>query len=159
MKRSLEAFFSDLVAGPAKPLIRWRARQDFDLVTSAFGGRGASQQGHASLHSEITANLLIGFRSNFSIFSECALTNNANHLDFDSAIPRFESSRRAAENIVHEAIICPRCSSLRCSFRNSIPDAFVTRVMQCACGFRAAATARSIGCWGCRRKRRCGAPG
>ena len=40
-----EAFFSDLVAGPAKPLIRWRARQDFDLVTSAFGGRGASQQG------------------------------------------------------------------------------------------------------------------
>ena len=45
MKRSLEAFFSDLVAGPAKPLIRWRARQDFDLVTSAFGGRGASQQG------------------------------------------------------------------------------------------------------------------
>ena len=45
MKRSLEAFFSNLVAGPAKPLIRWRARQDFDLVTSAFGGRGASQQG------------------------------------------------------------------------------------------------------------------
>ena len=93
MKRSPEAFFSDLVAGPAKPLIRWRARQDFDLVTSAFGGWGASQQGHASLHSEITANLLIGFRSNFSIFSECALTNNANHLDFDSAIPRFESWR------------------------------------------------------------------
>src|SRR4029077_15953658 len=26
-------------------------------------------------------------------------------------------------------------------------DAFVTRVMQCACGFRVAATARSIGCW------------
>ena len=50
MKRSLEAFFSDLVAGPAKPLIRWRARQDFDLVTSAFGGRGASQQGATRLY-------------------------------------------------------------------------------------------------------------
>jgi len=43
--------------------------------------------------SEMTANLLIGLRSNFRIFSECALINNVNHLDFDSAIPRFESWR------------------------------------------------------------------
>src|SRR3954454_2363819 len=47
----------------------------------------------ASLDSEISADLLIGLRSHFSIFSECALTNSANHLDFDSAIPRFEAWR------------------------------------------------------------------
>jgi hypothetical protein len=57
---------------------------------------------------------LIGLRSDLRTFSEYALTNKANRLDFDSAILRFASSRRAAENIVHEAIICPRCSSLRC---------------------------------------------
>jgi len=44
-------------------------------------------------HSEMSANLLIGRRSNFSDFSERALINNGNHLDFDSAIPRFESWR------------------------------------------------------------------
>src|SRR6516162_7447254 len=36
-------------------------------------------------------NLLNGLRSNFRDFSECVLTNNANHVDFDSSIPRFES--------------------------------------------------------------------
>ena len=45
----------------------------------------------ASRHSEMTANLLIGLGVNFRNFSECPLINHANHLDFDSAIPRFES--------------------------------------------------------------------
>jgi len=44
-------------------------------------------------HSEMPANLLIVWRSNFHDFSECALINKENHLDFDSAIPRFESWR------------------------------------------------------------------
>jgi hypothetical protein len=39
------------------------------------------------------ANLLIVWGSNFRDFSECALINKQNHLDFDSAIPRFESWR------------------------------------------------------------------
>jgi hypothetical protein len=63
-------------------------------VTSAFGGQEAASQrdaGCASQHSEMPANLLIGSRSNSRIFSECVLTNNANHLDFDSAIPKSPS--------------------------------------------------------------------
>jgi hypothetical protein len=44
-----------------------------------------------SRRSEIPASLLNGLRSNFRTFSECALIDNANYLDFDSAIPRFES--------------------------------------------------------------------
>jgi hypothetical protein len=40
----------------------------------------------------MTANLLVGLGPNFCEFSECLLINNANHLDFDSAIRRFESS-------------------------------------------------------------------
>ena len=32
------------------------------------------------------ANLLVGLRPNFRDFSDCSLINNANHLDFDSAI-------------------------------------------------------------------------
>jgi hypothetical protein len=36
---------------------------------------------------------LNGLGSNFGDFSERALINNAIHLDFDSAIPRFESWR------------------------------------------------------------------
>jgi len=36
------------------------------------------------------ANLLIEQRPNFHDFSEYALINNANYVDFDSAIPRFE---------------------------------------------------------------------
>jgi hypothetical protein len=44
-------------------------------------------------HSEISANLLNGLRPNFLDFSERALIVNANQLDFDSAIRRFESSR------------------------------------------------------------------
>src|SRR3954452_9501055 len=44
-------------------------------------------------HSEIAPNLLSGLRLNFRHFSECALIDNANRLDFDSAIPRFESWR------------------------------------------------------------------
>jgi hypothetical protein len=39
------------------------------------------------------ANLLIGLRSDFRIFSERALIHKMNHVDFDSAIPRFESWR------------------------------------------------------------------
>jgi hypothetical protein len=39
------------------------------------------------------ANLLIGLRSDFPIFSERALKYKMNHVDFDSAIPRFESWR------------------------------------------------------------------
>src|SRR6266508_4930009 len=67
----------------------------FELTTSAFGGRGRHQSDgvNASRHSEISANLLNGLRSNFRDFSERALIDNANHLDFDSAIPRFESWR------------------------------------------------------------------
>src|SRR5215469_10311629 len=42
-------------------------------------------------HSEISANLLSGLMSNFPDFSERALTDNGNQLDFDSSIPRFES--------------------------------------------------------------------
>jgi hypothetical protein len=42
----------------------------------------------ASRHSEMSVNLLIGWRSNFRDFSERVLMNNANHLDFDSAIPK-----------------------------------------------------------------------
>jgi hypothetical protein len=41
----------------------------------------------------MSANLLIVWMSNFRDFSECALINRENHLDFDSAIPRFESWR------------------------------------------------------------------
>jgi hypothetical protein len=44
-------------------------------------------------HSEISANLLYPLRSNRRDFSECALMDNANQVDFDSAIRRFESSR------------------------------------------------------------------
>src|SRR6266508_6188685 len=67
----------------------------FELVTSAFGGQGTRHRDceDASPHSEMSDNLLIGLRSNFRDFSERALINNANHLDFDSAIPRFESWR------------------------------------------------------------------
>src|SRR5262245_60996209 len=117
----------------------------FELVTSAFGGQ-RSITGNASGHSEIFANLLNGLRSNFLDFSERALIVNANQLDFDSAIPRFESWR--AES--------PRTSCVKPLFARAVRppvvhseililDAFVTRVMQCACGFRVAAT-RSIGC-------------
>ena len=41
----------------------------------------------------MSAKLLNGLRSNSRDFSERALINKANHLDFDSAIPRFESWR------------------------------------------------------------------
>jgi hypothetical protein len=44
-------------------------------------------------HSESTANLLVDKRSNFAIFSECALISKGKYSDFDSAIPRFESWR------------------------------------------------------------------
>jgi hypothetical protein len=46
---------------------------------------------NASRYSEMSANLLIELRSNFRIFSECALINKVNHLDFDSAIPKSPS--------------------------------------------------------------------
>jgi hypothetical protein len=39
----------------------------------------------------MSANLLNGLKSNFCDFSERALINNANHLDFDSAIPKSPS--------------------------------------------------------------------
>jgi hypothetical protein len=44
---------------------------------------------------EIPANLLNGLRSNFRTFLGCTLIDSANYLDFDSAIRRFESSRRS----------------------------------------------------------------
>jgi hypothetical protein len=50
-------------------------------------------RGHRSRHSEISANLLYPLRSNRRDFSECALMDDANQVDFDSAIRRFESSR------------------------------------------------------------------
>jgi hypothetical protein len=60
-----------------------------------LGSAGAprTEWPNASRYSEMSANLLIELRSNFCIFSEYALKNKANHLDFDSAIPRFESWR------------------------------------------------------------------
>jgi hypothetical protein len=48
-------------------------------------GRITETARSASRHSEMSANLLNGWTSNFRTFSECALINNANHLDFDSA--------------------------------------------------------------------------
>ena len=44
-------------------------------------------------HSKISANLLNGLRSNSRSFSEGSLISKEKHLDFDSAIPRFESWR------------------------------------------------------------------
>jgi len=44
-------------------------------------------------HSEIDANLLNRQSWYFRDFSECGLIDHSNHLDFDSAIPRFESWR------------------------------------------------------------------
>ena len=44
-------------------------------------------------YSEMSANLFYSLRSNRRDFSECTLMDNANQVDFDSAIPRFESSR------------------------------------------------------------------
>src|SRR5712691_10262490 len=41
----------------------------------------------------MSANLLNGLGANRRDFSERVLINRANHLDFDSAIPRFESWR------------------------------------------------------------------
>ena len=48
--------------------------------------------------SEITANPLIGQKANFDDFFGARLINNANSLDFDSAIPRFESWRPSHVN-------------------------------------------------------------
>ncbi len=56
-----------------------------------------------SVHSEMSANLLIRRRSNFRDFSERALINNADHLDFDSAIPRFESWRPSQSTLSDKA--------------------------------------------------------
>src|SRR6266508_6188880 len=106
----------------------------FEPVTSAFGGQGTRHRDceDASPHSEMSDNLLIGLRSNFRNFSECALINNANHLDFDSAIPRFESWRPSHINALRRrrylaALLGPFSSfrnSFRSSFRNSVPCAF-----------------------------------
>ena len=55
-----------------------------------------------SRHSEIPANLLNGLKSNLSNFSERSLTNNASHVDFDSAIPNsnpLRSSQRKASRV------------------------------------------------------------
>src|SRR5713226_9051993 len=49
-------------------------------------------------HTEILANLLNRLRSNFLNFSERALKHQVNDLDFDSAIPRFESWRPSQES-------------------------------------------------------------
>jgi hypothetical protein len=46
-----------------------------------------------SLNSERRANLLIDMSSNYRRFSERGLKSFINHLDFDSAIPWFESRR------------------------------------------------------------------
>ena len=47
----------------------------------------------SSRDSKMSANLLYSWKSNRRDFSECLLMDNANQLDFDSAIRRFESSR------------------------------------------------------------------
>jgi hypothetical protein len=39
------------------------------------------------------ANLLIEWRSNSRDFSECALINNANYVDFDSVVPNIVQAR------------------------------------------------------------------
>jgi hypothetical protein len=44
-------------------------------------------------HSEIDPNLLMQEHWYFGDYSECALIDHPNYLDFDSAIPRFESWR------------------------------------------------------------------
>jgi hypothetical protein len=44
-------------------------------------------------HSEMPANLLIEWRSNSRDFSECALINNANYVDFDSVVPNIVRAR------------------------------------------------------------------
>ena len=82
----------------------------------AFGGQGASR------HSEISANLLIGLRSNFRIFSECALIKHANHLDFDSAIPRFESRRPSQIKILKKKCYLAALPGQFLPFRNSLED-------------------------------------
>jgi hypothetical protein len=46
-----------------------------------------------NFHSESIANLLIDLGPNFRIYSEQALISQKNWLDFDSAIPWFESRR------------------------------------------------------------------
>ena len=57
------------------------------------GAPPTEMRGHRSRHSEISANLLYPLRSHRRDFSECVLIDNANYLDFDSSIRRFESSR------------------------------------------------------------------
>jgi hypothetical protein len=44
-----------------------------------------------------TANVLNGLRSNLSNFSERSLTNNASHVDFDSAIPNSRNPLRPSQ--------------------------------------------------------------
>src|SRR6266478_2704961 len=44
-------------------------------------------------HVELLGGRFLHIRKQRRTFSECALMDNANYLDFDSAIPRFESWR------------------------------------------------------------------
>jgi len=55
----------------------------------------------------MSANLLNGLKSNFCDFSERALINNANQLDFDSAIPNLAHiAVLPAKSILDEVVIC-----------------------------------------------------
>ena len=83
---------SGSLESPAKSLKSWRARDDSNIrpLPSEGRGRAPREAPRVFLPSEISANLLYGLRPNFRDFSEYALINNANYLDFDSAILQVE---------------------------------------------------------------------
>src|SRR5262249_10334220 len=87
-----------------------------DLCLRRAGARNSESARRASRHSEMCVNLLNGLRSNFRDFSECVLTNNANHVDFDSAIRRFESSRPSQQNSLSSSYLVALLFSAAAAF-------------------------------------------
>src|SRR5262249_34401878 len=73
-------------AGERDGIRRKSAREGGDPRTARCAAVGSAQH-------EISDHPLCPLRSNCRDFSECALMDNANRVDFDSAIRRFESSR------------------------------------------------------------------
>jgi hypothetical protein len=95
------------------PLSTWKVVQP----NSAFGGQGEPRS--RARHSEIFANLLYELTSNFREFSERALINIANHLDFDSATRRFHTVQ-SPHSTPMRASTAEACSSARRRFLSQI---------------------------------------
>jgi len=69
----------------------WRTGAGSPGTRRGQGAPRTDMRRHRSQHSEISANLLYALTSNRRDFSECALMDNANQVDFDSAIPKSPS--------------------------------------------------------------------